>query len=305
MPLEHPETGEPDPDWWYAGSVDRVEGRRLIDWKSCGDASRFELQKAVGFQPECYAIGLMHEGYDISEYEYRVIETPGIKYCRKDRDPIEYEERCYKWLKEKPGKVRRVFGFIDERSLANARWWLWSVKERIELIRKTGHAVTNESACYAFKAECPYAKLCTDAKHGYDLTSLLEKNYEEAVQHRELELPEGVDPDNVLTYSAAAMFSLCEQKWMWKNIVKIQKKEEETSQSLYLGSAMHKGMEYIDAGDIRAAFWEIEKWSKQQLTFGEFGVRARDESCARARAMLRVANERWGSQQKETDLDEA
>lgn len=293
VPLRHPVTGEADPEWWYAGSVDRVESGRVVDWKSCGDTQRFRTQKAVGFQPECYALALRELGYTIEEYEYRAIQTPGIKYCAKDKDAHAYEQRCYEWLKEDPTRTCEIVAPLEATSLRNAAWWLWTVKERIKTVRATELALTNESACYAFNTRCAYIELCKAAKNGDPIEPLIESSYEDRLIHEELELPDGVDPANILTYSAAALFSSCEQKHYWRNELALQLKGEETAPALYLGSALHKGLEHIDAGDIRAAFWEIELYAQQTPTLGGFDATRKAEALARARAMLRVAKERW------------
>jgi hypothetical protein len=62
------------------GVADRVEGRKLIDWKGVSDPARFIKQRTIGFQGELYAMALGEAGHEIDEIEYRLITRPRLQY---------------------------------------------------------------------------------------------------------------------------------------------------------------------------------------------------------------------------------
>lgn len=320
MPLRNPSTGRSSTKFWYAGAVDRIEERRIVDWKSSSDPASFSAKKSVGFQPDCYALALRRMGYVIDEYEYRVVQNPAIKLCDKDYkagaetlaknfpgatpesapaihsgfSAEAYEERCLEWLSE-PGRVISIIGPITDESVYQAECWLWAVKERIQLARKTGSRLTNESACDSFGSLCPYVKLCAAAKAGDDVASLAAELYaQKGVTHAELNLPAHVDQKNVITYSAAAKFSLCEQRHYWGYELGLELPGEETSQALYIGSAMHKGLEHLNSG-LDTALGFIEEWRKENPVIGPDATHRQIQDIAKARAMVRAAARKWGA----------
>lgn len=293
MPLRNPSTGRSSTKFWYAGAVDRIEERRIVDWKSSSDPASFSAKKSVGFQPDCYALALRRMGYVIDEYEYRVIQTPAIKLCAKDATPEAYEERCLEWL-SKPGRAISITGPITDETVYQAECWLWAVKERIQLARKTGSRLTNESACDSFGSLCPYVKLCAAAKAGDDVASLAAQFFaQKGVTHAELNLPSHVDQKNVITYSAAAKFSLCEQRHYWGYELGLELPGEETSQALYIGSAMHKGLEHLGSG-LEVALSFIDEWRKENPVIGPDATHRQIQDIAKARAMVRAAARKWG-----------
>lgn len=320
LPLRNPRTNRRTNKWWYAGAVDRIErGERIVDWKSTGDVGRFATSKATGYQPECYALALRRMGYTITEYEYRAIQKPGIKLSGADHKAAKarldseahdltneraiaarlaryavaaYEQRCFEWLTADSSKMVSLVMPINEESMKQAEYWLWAVRDRIIQVRKSKVALTNESGCSAFGSTCAFLPLCTAAKAGDDVQTMMAEKFHKSSAHRELDLPEGVDPQNVITYSSASKFSLCEQKYVWGTHFGLTANDEETPESLYLGSAMHKGLEMLGHFP-KLAMEEINKWEQQNPTVGAEMVEKQGEVVAKAKAMVRAAATRW------------
>jgi hypothetical protein len=301
MPLRSPATGRGSTKYKYAGAIDLIQGERVIDWKSTSDIDNFLARKGVGFQPECYALALRRMGYKITEYEYRVIQTPGIKLCSKDAKEAEatgrtpgqcYEERCLEWLQSQPGRVRPYPHPITDSALQQAAEWLWGVRERIALGRKTGRFLTNESACNSFNTPCPFQSLCQACKDGDNVQDVINIEYQQkANTHPEL----GISGADVITYSSASKFSLCEQRWYWSNEMGLERKGEGTSDALYVGSAMHKGLEHLGgACGLADALLLIDRWAYDNPTVGEEACAKQAQSIGKARAMVRAASAFWG-----------
>ena len=62
---------------------------------------------------------------------------------------------------------------------------------------------------------------------------------------------------------------------------------------LWVGNAMHAGMEAFAKQGIEAALSAIDEWAEQNPVLGD-DVRRQDEQIAKSRAMVRAASERWG-----------
>lgn len=322
MPLRNPATGRSSTKFYYAGAIDLIGGGRIVDWKSASDTTGFAAKKSIGYQPECYALALRRLGYEVTEYEYRVIQTPSITLCGKDYSSAlediasvrgckvselpesisavvnvqarnAYEQRCYEWIQSDPTRLLSLVYPITETQLAQAESWLWSVKERIQLARKTGCYLTNENACDTWSRRCPYIDLCKTAKEGGDVYNQLHATYEMGASHRELSLPPHVSEQNVITYSSASRFSLCEQRYYWSNVLGLQLRNEPTNETLYTGSAMHAGLEALSTEGLEAALNAIENWERANPVIGEEATQKQDQSVARARAMVRAAAEKW------------
>lgn len=300
MPLPSPHTGRGSTKYRYAGMIDRIEGNRVIDWKSTSDPSKFVARKGIGYQPECYAMALRSLGYEIDEYEYRVIQTPGIRLSGTDekaaretgRTPAEcYEERCYEWIMERPGV--RIFSAtfpVNDECVRQAKHWLWTVRERISAARKSGTYLTNESACDAYNVMCPYVDLCKAAKFGDDVRELLEERYRaKGSTHMEL----GLQGSDIITYSSASTFSLCEQKWFWSTEMGLEKKGSPTSDALYVGSAMHEGLEHLDSDGLEAVIDRIWNWGEDHPVIGPDASKKQSENISKACAMIRAASTHW------------
>jgi hypothetical protein len=326
MPLRSPITGASSPRFKYAGKIDLITGETIVDWKSAADIDSFADRKAVGFQAECYALALKRLGYNVTEYQYRVIQTPGIKLSREDHKAAQaklaeidaqpasempdqfsvpvflaksaaeaYEDRCYAWIMERPGeRIRTITHPITQSALDQAAAWLWAVKERIQLAERTQSYLTNEAACGAYGSRCPYVDLCGGAKDGADLWDIIERRFEVKPKgHTELNLPADLKPQDIITYSSAAKFSLCEQKYFWGSIMQLQAKNADTSDSLYVGSAMHEGLEYLPTMGVTHALSLIDTWRDANPVMGEAATEKQDQNIARARAMVRAAATYW------------
>lgn len=280
--------------WHYAGAVDRVEGTTVIDWKSASNPENFAEQKAVSFQPECYAMALRALGHNVTHFEYRVIQTPGIKYCSKDKDVADYEHRCFQWLMEQPGRMLTVRLPITEASLEAAQAWIYDSALRMQHLQENAACLHNESACFAYNTRCPYLQLCKAGKYGDDMHGIIAGQYRRKGIHSELQLGSDVDPSRVVTYSSAAKLGQCEMRWYFRYVMGIELDSQDTPESLYLGSAMHKGLESIDK-PLEEALSSIDAWERENPTLGGSMGNPQRQAVARAKAMVSAAKHKWGA----------
>jgi len=291
LPIINPETGAASRSFTCAGKVDRVEAGKVVDWKGTKDPQRFITQKRIGFQVEIYALAMEAAGHPITEVEYRIVKTPGIKLCGKDATPAAYEQRCIEWIKnEEDGLV--PYGFpINPGRQDKARAWLWECSKRILENRRNHRWLPNENACFSYERACEYLPLCECAANDGNVSDPIQQDYMEGMVHPELgaEWERRLD---LLTYSSLSMLTLCEVKYFWRYERGLRKRREEV-ESLWLGSAMHAGLEGFSDGGIEAAYAKIAAWADANPIIGEDQARYQDQQVAKARAMARAAAEKW------------
>lgn len=289
----------PGTSYTYKGKLDLIDGTTLIDYKSASNSLDFTDRKAMSFQTELYALAAFETlGIEIDRVEYRIVTRPSIKFCGKDKtsdSPVvnagNYERRCYEWLNADPMLVRSEVVPVSAGSRESAREWLALVANRIERNGYAGEWLTNEYACSPVGlGSCPYIALCHSKKHGTDQQIVRETQYKKRAQlHSEL----GDANPNILTYSSAACFAQCEAKYFWRYEVGLEKQKEEHAEALYVGSALHVGMEAVVEGGIVEAYTAIELWAKENRVIGQDAHERQLEQIAKARAMCRVASEKW------------
>lgn len=290
VPLTHPDTGEVMDGWYYAGAVDRIEGPVVIDWKSSADNSRFADNKAIGYQPECYTMALRQLGYDIREYEYRVLQTPSLR-PRKGELPSEYGDRCYEWMKEEPIRLMTLRYPVVDGAIRNAKLWLWEVAKRVVWMRQHGYALTCEASCFAFNSPCPFLRLCKEGKEGADISHTMNSYYTVIGAHSELSLPDHIDPRNVITYSAAAKYSQCEQRYWFTYEMGLAIKGN-TSAALRLGHCLHSALEHIDE-PLDRVLAAVYGWGRENPGVGVDHAKKLNETMAKVIGMCRAAKEKW------------
>lgn len=286
LPVINPDTGHKSRTFVYRGKVDRVEGGTLIDWKSCADPNRFIRSKKIGFQPYLYAMAVEAAGTKLDTIEYRLITTPKIKMCSKDTNAAAYEDRCVEWLGQ-DGKLVTHQLMLNPARMVAAKEYLWEASKRILDSRLNHRWLPNENACHMWERVCEYAPLCEAVAEGADVKWLIDEHYGRSVVHQEL----GGGNRDELTYSSLSTLTLCERKYYWQIEQGLRKKLDYT-EALWLGSAMHAGLEAFVEGGRKAAGQAIARWEQQNPAIGD-DVRYNEQQAAKARAMVRAAAERW------------
>ncbi len=282
-----------DDEFTYGGKIDLIEPKegRIVDYKGVSSISDFIDRRAISYQVEFYAIAAkLSLGIDIKEVEYRLIERPGIKFCGKDHDDPElYEKRCRLWLRQ-DGKLKKILVPINPESLKTAKKYLKRTADRIRLNRELKSWIPNEHACHDWSRTCEFLPLCTASKYGADVGALIEKDYKRRdVRHPEL----GRNDPNTITYTSSGTLFQCETKSFWKDEMQLVRAGEMPSEAMYIGSAVHLGMETLARGGLEAARMAVLEWGNEQKVIGQKMAHKRDEMIAKAKAMVYTAAEQW------------
>jgi len=272
------------------GVYDRVEGRKLCDWKSCSDPGRYIRERSIGFQGELYALALAHAGIEIDIIEYRLIQKPTIKFCKKDATPEDYENRCLDWLTEKPERLVSHSHILTQSRMDQSRQFAWSCSKRILENRQHDRWLPTAQACYSWSRECEYMGLCQGVCDDADLTFIREMEYEQRDDpHEEIAVETSKD---VLTYSSMSALCRCNAFYYWRYEAGLRRKQEH-SDALYLGSAMHAGLDAYASGGLAEATVAIAEWAVLNPVLGEDATHKQEQELAKARAMVRAAARKW------------
>ena len=81
--------------------------------------------------------------------------------------------------------------------------------------------------------------------------------------------------------------------YYWRHEMKLRRGVESDSEPLWVGSAMHRGVEAYADGGLPAANTAIDDWANANPVLGEDANWRQDEQAARARAMVQVAAIKW------------
>ena len=293
LPVINPDSTGKSNTFVFAGKVDRVEDETIIDYKGCSDPADFIHSQKIGCQPYYYAMAVEAAcEITIEEIEFRLVKFPSISFCGKDNGDVDfYENRCVEWLKG-DGKVVEFSFVLNPARLKYARRKLWAASKRILEARRTKHWMTNESACKHWNRTCEYADLCGAEADGADVKWLIEQQFEVGeFLHPELEL-NNIDGKEIISHTRISMLTLCEMKHYWR-FERGLRRLWDYAESRWLGSAMHVGLEaYANEGNVDAARKAIDDWQQQNPVLGDANNYV-DQQCAKARAMVRAAAERW------------
>ena len=299
MPITNPDTGRPSRTFRFFGRVDAVDGGTVIDWKTVSDPAYFVQKATIGFQAECYALALQHEGVKVDCIEYRLIKKPTISFCGKDNgDPELYFERCVEWLLTTSGALTTHHVHINPARLDAARAWLWEVSKRILECRAADRWLCNENACKTWQRSCEYLPLCMAEAQGADVEWMIGARYEDApIRYgAELQPKWNMEP---LSYSSATTLCLCEKRYYWRHQRRIQPAQDEHSDALYVGSAAHVGLDTLLAdGDkdtaCGSAFDALRQWYEAQPpTLGEDAEHKQQQGLAQAKAIAVAVAAKW------------
>lgn len=224
-----------------------------------------------------------------------------------DRD--DYESEGFQWiLDQDDGLVTHVY-HLTESKLRHARQYLWDMGQKLLDARRNARWVPNEKACFACGRPCEFLPVCELKANGADYEEAIREDYFPLEStHRELNLGElsmlegtggGLKPisnltsRNILTYSSLGVLNTCELKYYWRHERGLSKHAEEGSESLWVGSATHVGMEALAKGGMDAARETIEVWAEANPVLGEDQFRRQEQRVARALACVRAAAAKW------------
>lgn len=289
LPVLNPATGKRSRTFKFMGRVDRTEPGKVIDYKSLKDPARFISQRKIGFQIELYALAMESAGHPITEVEYRLVRVPTIEFCGKDKDAASYEERCVEWMREKPDALTAHTFPVNPARLQQAREFVWECGQRVILNRRAHRWLPNENGCFIYERPCAYLQICEAVADGADHNGIIERDYDAGLRHTELGIEDGL---NVLTYSSLTTLTTCEAKYYWQQERGLRKRKD-YNESLWLGSAMHAGLEGYAKEGVSGAWNNIFEWAEANPILGEDQAKYQDQQVSRARAMVRACAERW------------
>lgn len=290
MPVRNPDTTGQSRTFEFRGKLDRFDQGVIVDWKTTDDPLAYIRQALIGFQAELYALALLEEEITAQGIVYRLIRKPTIRLCSKDPSPEAYEARCYEWLRAAEYATVDHDRMFNPARMAEAARWLWHVAKRIIECRQKGEWLTNEHACTHWNRECEYLPLCVCHAEGGDVGDLIAQSYEPRVVHEELETGD----KDVLTYSSASTMTLCERRYCFRYEHCIMAKRKEDSGAAYLGSAVHVGLAAAFVGGLGNGYTAVGQWADANPVIGPDAATKQAQEMAKARAMVRVAMERWG-----------
>ncbi len=332
MSILNPETRCASRTFEFWGVVDDISGGTVIDYKSVDNPQRFIHQRRIGLQGEKYALAKRAEGVTIDAIEYRLVQRPGIKYiqprykwavvkagrksavrvCDTEEEADteaklrgcgvekrttgyetreEYENKCLEWIQDNPAKLVTHTHLLTSARLEQAEHRLWESTKRILDNRRTNRWLANESACFTWNNECEDLPLCECVMNGGDLDWVIADQYDEVDDlHPELG---GVERSkDVLTYTSCSMLHLCEVRYYWLYERGLRRRHDD-SEALWLGSAMHRGLEAHAKGGPVEAFEAIDRWAEASPIIGADQAWFQDQQIAKARAMVRAAAMKW------------
>lgn len=204
-----------------------------------------------------------------------------------------YEKECMDWLWQGGGRRLVTHNhLLTTAKLEQAKWWIWECSKRILDSRRMKRWIPNVHACHNWNRECPYIELCDAVQNGADWQWIVDERFEaRKSSHPELD---GADNGaDILTHSSAKDLASCEMLYQWRHERKLRKRADEHFAARDLGSAMHRGLEAFAGDGIEAAYAAIDTWQDDNPILGEDAAWRQDEQVARARAMVRVAYQKW------------
>jgi hypothetical protein len=214
-----------------------------------------------------------------------------------------FEQRCLEQMFDEPTRVVEHVYHLTETRMQRAAEWLWQNCKRLLECWAHDRWLQNEKSCYAYSRECPYMALCEGIVDGVDVEWLKGEEYEESDPHPELngyrptKLPTKRNHrgarQGVVTYSSLTTLAMCEVRYYWRYVARLKRRQHEDGEALWLGSAMHRGLQVYAEGGLDAGLAAVDEWARDNPVLGENAAWLLDQQIARARAMVRAAALRW------------
>ena len=279
LPIVNPNTGRRSKQFTQAGKKDGVvshpnapENVYGLEHKTTSEDisdpnAPYYRRLAIDSQVSAYALANLQEGVKLAGTLYDIIRKPGIRakklakatiasfvadgvYCGKrfHRDlqvlfasgreletPEMYAARLALDCKENPDWYfqRRIVPRLDSDILEYANE-LWDVAQEIGAAKKSGRWFRNSGACMLYNTPCQFLGICSGHSSPDD-----PKWRKREKPHSEL----NIIGDNMLTYSSMQDFKTCRRKFYYRHVERIEKVDEEDSESLRFGSLLHLALE--------------------------------------------------------------
>lgn len=252
-PLINPLTGAESKTYVVGGKLDVLVRERLtgdeiiIEHKTSAEditpGSMYWQKLRIDSQCSTYLMGAKAMGYNPRRVEYDVLGKPRLKPLEANsrravaETPEQYGQRCADAIISDPdafyqrGPVVRLAEEEREAALD-----LWQTTQSMKDHRRLGLAPKTPEACVSYSQTCPYFAVCTGE------TSLASAHYEDADAHEELEQSD-VDTKGrlVVSNSEVRAFRRCAR--FHRNRYIELRRPVKTSEPLYFGSMMHRGLE--------------------------------------------------------------
>lgn len=221
-----------------------------------------------------------------------------------------YEQRCLEWIAEDATRIRSYPYFVSQVKLQQAKWFVWECSKRILDSRANNRWIPNTGACFAYDRPCMFQPLCEAVLNGGNVDWTKDEHFQQVESsHPELNGADknkqqsemvdcgfGITHQNtlgVLTYSSLTDLTRCEMLYYWRHEQQLRKRQDEESEPLWVGSAMHVGVAALATGSLDAALVAIDEWAERNPVLGYDASWRQDEQVARARAMVRAAAAKW------------
>lgn len=240
------------------------------------------------------------------------VEAIRLKITRQDKDPVgvysvkkrtsgnptrqHYEDECVAWLNdlEHGERVKSHPHYVNEYKLLKAQWSIHDAAKHILYCRRNDRWATNDRVCFHHNKPCRYMDICIALQNGHNVENLIAQEFQPGKRNPELfnyDLGIGLP---VLTHSMISDLHFCNAFFYWRYERCIEKQSTEDSEPLWVGSAMHVALDTLNkTNSFDDAFAAIDKWAADNPLSGEDAEWVQDQQVARARAMVRVAAERW------------
>lgn len=241
-----------DSGYLAAGKIDvraiqRKHNKRVIIDHKClsGEMDDYHHQHLlVDTQPMQYALLEYLNGRRIDAAVWDVIAKSGHKPRKSGDTPEAFEQRIFEIYTEDPAAyfARKEIPIL-QYNLTQYAVELHSWTKIMHSARLGGDHLKTPESCFNFHRPCRYLDICSgrvDMIRGVQAGTFVKIDE----VHPELELPPETDPREVVTNSRLKTFRSCMFKHDLQYNIGLRKKNERPDEPLYIGSAIHKGLEH-------------------------------------------------------------
>lgn len=244
-PIKSLDTGK-DSGFIAGGKIDaviqeNVGGKSLmvLDHKFLSTA--FTPEKAehltIDGQPSQYAYLCWSEGIKVSHVMWDSI-VKSLHRKGKDESWGHLEDRVFDIYCEDKDRFSRYKVPIVKDNVVEYLVELYHWAKELGAESKGAVHLKSRSHCFEYNRPCQYLGLCT----GYgDVNDGTWRRV--GSEHKELTLPEGVNPFQIITNSRLKTYQTCRQLHHYRCNEGLEKIKAENEEALYVGSAGHQGLE--------------------------------------------------------------